>query len=263
MRLRSIRESSGISGRELAKRIGKTVTYVSKIETGALYPQREVIEQIAGALLLTPHDSNRLFSAYEHYESDTLELTPSNSLERRQRAIDAMVSTATSVDEFSLNYLPGLLQTPRYAESLFRTMQVPRQASKAAVAARVARRRTVISREVPTRCVFHEMALRPFAVPESVMGGQIQFMAKLISEGQISVGILAADYQGRPFAPPASAFSLIDKSVVLLESPAGYVTLRDSVEVDEAVKSFDAAYEACHRDTEALRLLSTMYGSRN
>jgi transcriptional regulator with XRE-family HTH domain len=250
MRLRSIRESSGISGRELAKRIGKTVTYVSKIETGALYPQREVIEQIAGALLLTPHDSNRLFSAYEHYESDTLELTPSNSLERRQRAIDAMVSTATSVDEFSLNYLPGLLQ-------------VPRQASKAAVAARVARRRTVISREVPTRCVFHEMALRPFAVPESVMGGQIQFMAKLISEGQISVGILAADYQGRPFAPPASAFSLIDKSVVLLESPAGYVTLRDSVEVDEAVKSFDAAYEACHRDTEALRLLSTMYGSRN
>jgi transcriptional regulator with XRE-family HTH domain len=120
--LRALREGKKITAREVAGYLGKAPSTLSRLESG-LYPPRET--EVTGYLELCgvndPHKRTDLLTMchdvgqrgwWNGYEGDV-----ASSLMDRMW-IEAKTLEILACD---LSYFPGLLQTPEYAEALFRT----------------------------------------------------------------------------------------------------------------------------------------------
>lgn len=76
-RIKSLRESLGLTQSELARRIGKRPHYISQLEKGVIRPSLGALEHLAEALGLTPSEllkedvsASRAVSEYEDPEQE-------------------------------------------------------------------------------------------------------------------------------------------------------------------------------------------------
>src|SRR2546421_8778866 len=170
--VRQVRTGRNLTQSQLAKGVGYSVAYVSRVETGTVMPSIK-FAQACDLVLGTHGIFERLRERIEKGDHPSW-FAPYVDLEK----------AATSILDYSASLVMGMLQTPRYSESIFRA-RYPRE-SDHEIEGRVdfrLQRRNVMQRKDPPLLwvILHESCLRAHMGGVEVMRGQL---AHLILEAR-------------------------------------------------------------------------------
>jgi transcriptional regulator with XRE-family HTH domain len=136
--LRRLRDLAGVSGRDLAQRIGISQSKVSRVESGAVVPSLPEVTAWGKELGVSVETQGRLTAFVEAAYN---EVHPWGSVLSRgslQESVQDQESTATRISVFQPSLVPGLLQTAEYARRVIAMFH--RQYSEAEPAAEIASR---------------------------------------------------------------------------------------------------------------------------
>ncbi|MFI1018076.1 helix-turn-helix transcriptional regulator [Streptomyces sp. NPDC020965] len=221
----------GAKQRDLAEATGYKEPYVSKVKSGKAMPSPQFVE-----------GCDRFFDTSGYFARILMRVSrrghpswfvPYLNLER----------AAQNVSDYSNAFVMGMLQTPAYAEAVFRSTH-PRESDErisARVEARVGRR-VVMERKSPPLLwvILHESVVRTLVGGRSTMVEQLEHLAAVGSTPHISLQVM-------PFnggAPSSSLpFTLLTQKG---GAPVLYSETRELGHVNDsaaAVESAQAAYD--------------------
>ncbi|MFJ1594283.1 Scr1 family TA system antitoxin-like transcriptional regulator [Kitasatospora albolonga] len=237
LRAKKARERTGLSFRELGKRLGYNHTYLDRVERG---------EQIPSEALATDMDdfynSDGLFSDLRALAHAAAAETPKwghKVLEAEKRA--------ARIQTFNSSVVPGLLQVQPYTMALFTESMPGRDAENIAFqAAKRSHRREVLNSSTPPLywAIMDEAALRrPVGGPE-VMAEQIRHILHMIeSSSAVHVQVLPFEEGVHPLLGGSlSLLTLRDGSqFAYVESFASGVSVESPAEVMELATLMDLA----------------------
>ncbi|MBP2473122.1 transcriptional regulator with XRE-family HTH domain [Crossiella equi] len=238
-RLRHLRELSGVSGRELGRRIRISQSKVSRIETGTVLPTMPEV-WAWGSALEAPDDVR------EDLESLTktayTEVHPWRALLHRgghlQSDIEEREAQASQVLTYQPSVVPGLLQTAEYARRVFTLFQVPYANNDlaAALAARLHRQIQVLEAERRFDFLVTEAALRWRPGPSRLLLAQLQYLLSLSTLENVSFGVVPDDREA--LATPAHGFVVYQREpefggpLVTVEMIHANVEVRDPEDIE-------------------------------
>ena len=145
-RLREMREKAGLTLEEAARRLDKTRSSLGRIETGQSRADVHLVRS--------------MMDIYDDYDPDLIDLVREANRPGWWTKYDiddlgyiSMETEASTVLEFSMMNIPGLLQTEGYMRAVFATRNVRRSREQVAndVAARMHRQRRLTDEEFPLR----------------------------------------------------------------------------------------------------------------
>jgi transcriptional regulator with XRE-family HTH domain len=232
-RLRELRVSAGLSGKQLAESLSWAGSKVSKIENGKQTP--------------TENDIRAWTGATQNEEQTTSLLATLHNLELQhaewQRVLKAGMSshqlTLSQMDEktrfyrsFENTVVPGLLQTPEYARSLFTQVvavhKIPNDIDDA-VRVRMQRQEMLYRLDKRFHFVLTEAALRYRLVSPDVMLGQLDRLLNISTMRNVKLGIIGFDTQY--VTDPRHGFMVLDDHLVRFESYSAELNLRQPQEI--------------------------------
>lgn len=262
-RLRQLREVHGISGRDLAERIGHPQSYISKMETGRLYPSEVYFAAVADALNLTlvERESFRLLFEVYCVESASIH-AESKQISALQELIEQFERSATNVRSFQNAIVPGLLQTPRYMEAVLGTFfdVAQRDQMQAAVEARKQRQLVLGDSKKHFCFLLMESAVRSrFAAPP-IMRQQIRHLRTVSRQKHVSLGVIPSSMQLTVVA--ATSFDLFDETIAVSDSIPGIVTHSAPRDITEYQSTFEKLSKLAVWDDKArqwLRMIETSF----
>ncbi|WP_330239816.1 helix-turn-helix domain-containing protein [Streptomyces sp. NBC_00525] len=248
--VRALREALALSQTGLADRLHYQQAQVSKVENGVMLASEafaQAMDRVAG----TPGTYVRLrtkLSKLGHPEW----FIPYIQLEK----------TATKVEDYSNAFVMGMLQTPEYAEAVYRAAH-PRE-SDAQIKQRVEirlRRREILERENPPLLwvILHESVLRTVVGSSAVMVGQLEHLLAMAANPHVSLQVL-------PFAAgaPSSELAFIlltqaDGTTVLYSEAAGQGHVNDSAAtVQEWTATYERLRASAESEARSLRLIHSI-----
>jgi transcriptional regulator with XRE-family HTH domain len=191
--LRVLRDLSGVSGRDLAGLIGISQSKVSRIEAGTAQPSISEVTEWAHAVG-APDETERLLAALEDVARSEVR-TWQTILEGRpqlQDEIQAREAAARRTRTFQPALVPGLLQTPAYAQRVFTLgkSSVPQISVAASVAARMDRQLALHEEGKKFEFLMTEAALRWRPGPSRLLVAQLDRIALVSTLDNVSVGII-------------------------------------------------------------------------
>lgn len=214
----------GASQRELADATGYKEPYVSKVKSGKALASPRFAEGCDRFFDTSGYFARLLERVSKHGHPEWF--VPYLRLEDR----------ATQIKDFSSFLVMGLLQTPAYAEALFRAAN-PRYSEddvKEKVEARLARRSVLEGPNAPLLwVVLDESCLRRQVGGRDVMREQLQYVLDAAHAPDVEIQVLPYD-SGAP--PAAEAFTLLtfddaDQAPVLYAETQGLGRVIDSASV--------------------------------
>lgn len=244
------REHAGLTQGALAKACGVERTYISRVESGKRFPSERFVEA-CDREFNTPGVYTRL--------RHRLNLSGHPGWFRQYVGLER---DAESISEYTIAFVVGLLQTPDYAEAVFRAAR-PRETDsqiKTRVEARM-RRHEVLERDNPPLLwLIHEAALRTVVGSAGVMVNQLEHLALAAAGPNVALQIL-------PFeagAPPAGLpFILLTQSPggqqILYSETTGQGCVTDSPGVVSLwAATYDRLRMAAESESNSLRLIHSI-----
>jgi transcriptional regulator with XRE-family HTH domain len=242
-RLRELRTAAGLTGEDVATRMGRAHSTLSRWENGGLIPR---VPDVAFML--------DLYGA-QQAERDALLRSAQGAREGEDWAVDASVKVADyarmegracKVETFYNGAVPGLLQTPDYAREILRAWDpaaTPQQIERL-VAVRVARQRR-LSDEDPLQlsAAIAEGALRVAVGGAAVMRAQLKHIVDVAAQPNVELRVL-------PFAAGAhgsmtGTFTILrfreDQDVATIATRGGDVYYEDVEPFAQALRRLAAA----------------------
>ncbi|WP_234320207.1 helix-turn-helix domain-containing protein [Streptomyces sp. SBT349] len=179
--VRSQREGRKLTQKHVAKAIGYSEAYVSRVESGKLMPS-EKFARGCDLVFGTHGIFERLRRRIAEGEHPTW-FVPYLQLEPR----------AVGIRDFSAQLIMGLVQTEAYAEAIFRAAH-PRAESEVIdgkVAARLRRQDIFAASEPPALwLIVHEMCLRTLVGGRAVMAGQLEHLLTYATSPHMDLQVL-------------------------------------------------------------------------
>jgi len=191
--LHRVRDLAGISGRELAHRIGISQSKVSRIESGTAIPSAPEVTAWAEAVAASA-ETKRLLTALT--EAAFTEVHPWRAVLKDrlhlQDDIQELENRAGKVRTFQPSVIPGLLQTAEYARRLFSVIDPPYAESDipAAVAARLDRQLALFEEHRKFEFLITEAALRWRPGPSTLLQAQFDRIESLRTLSNVSIGLI-------------------------------------------------------------------------
>jgi transcriptional regulator with XRE-family HTH domain len=201
--LRRLRELAGLSGRELAQRLGLSQSKVSRIESGSALPSLPQVAAWAEAVS-APAPTRELLqalteAAFTEAHAWRTRLTAPAHLQDEMRERE---SRAHTVLGFESVVIPGLLQSADYTRQLLPLagMPYPPDALAAAVTGRLERQ---VSLHSAKRFDFliGEAALRWRHGSSQTLPAQLDRIASLSTLDNVSIGLIPHRHQALAFVP--------------------------------------------------------------
>jgi transcriptional regulator with XRE-family HTH domain len=242
-RLQRLRGAAGLTGEEVARRMARAHSTVSRWETGSLVPR--------------PPDVSFMLELYgvDGTQRDALLRDARQARNREDGEFDISVAGADyawmegrawRVEAFQDGVIPGLLQTPDYAREVLRAWD-PGATSRwieRALAARIARQRRLTD-DAPLQlaATLGEGTLRHLVGGPQVMRAQLRHLVDVAAEPNIALRVL-------PFATGAHAgmsgpFTILrfrdEPDVAAVESCGGDMYLEDVEPFAQALRRLTAA----------------------
>ncbi|WP_435209922.1 helix-turn-helix domain-containing protein [Streptomyces sp. bgisy034] len=230
-RLKRMRERAGLTQQELGERMFASAQQVAHWENGRRAPSLEDARRLDRFL-----DADGVFEEFLPGLSDKRYAEHFAEAARWEKE-------AVQIKEYSPVLVPGILQTPEYAEAVFRAYLAnpePEEVVKR-VASRMERARIMDSRDLEMWSLLHESVLRIRVGDDMVMALQMRRVGELARAGRIRLHII-------PFA--AGPHPLMQGMVSLMRfrdaPPLAYVEgvrtgfLRDD---PETVRKYQQMYE--------------------
>jgi transcriptional regulator with XRE-family HTH domain len=236
-RLRQMREQTGWTLEEAARRLDKTRSSLGRIETGQ--SRADV------------HLARSMMDLYDHYDPELLDLVREANRPGwwTKYGIDdrGYISTETEASalvEFSILNIPGLLQTEGYMRALFSARKVRREQLANDIAARHHRQGRLTDEEFPLElaAIIDEAALRRMVGGVEVMRDQLRHLVQVSELDTVSVQVLpnaAGAHPGMDGAFIILNFPEDDPPVMYVEYTNGSLQLEKPEEVADARLVFE------------------------
>lgn len=244
------RELAGWSLAELSERARYDASYLQRLEKGDRLGTVEAARVLDG-----------VYATGEHLAS-LWRLAKKEAGQSRYQGFMDLSSKATSMQEFSVSTVPGLLQTPGYAEAQLRTSGlVDEDLLAEQVAQRMARQERFTGlKPLNYRALLDESAIRRATRDPDVWSGQLERLIDVAGRPHVSLHIV-------PFA--VGLHDLLGGSVTLMWLPSGrtvaYVEgswsgqIIDEIEEVEQLRwSYDHLRDAALSQADSLELLRTL-----
>jgi transcriptional regulator with XRE-family HTH domain len=233
--LGDLRRAAGLSGMEVARRLGTSQRRISNIETGRFVPRQDEIATLA-KLYGAPADIRRqLLGVVRDLREETpkARLVMSRGASRMQERIGRVEATSARIRAFHCAIVIGLLQTPAYARAVFSDGgDIAGEELERSVAQRL-ERQAVLGAGKDITAVMTEGALRWQAQGPGVMAEQLDHIAELTHEGGIRIGLIPWTRPATVF--PLNGFSIYDSRAVIIgtQLATAFVTEPGDVAVHE------------------------------
>jgi transcriptional regulator with XRE-family HTH domain len=240
-RLKRLRRRCGLTGRELARRVGVAQSYVSKIENGRIHPHLDFCTKVARALRLDDDETQSLLSLLTLYQAEHHPLSRrQDALEERQDAILKLEHGATMIRVYQPMLIPGLLQTRKYMDALFSRYAGGTADLASAVHKRTERQSFMNDERRTFRVLFTENSLLTKICPKTAMIDQIRAIKRLAKRPNVMVGYLAGSTEmPAGMKIPMSGFEALDDTMVMVDTLVGFISFRHPDEVAEYLKVFE------------------------
>ena len=191
--LRAARTARNLSLRQLGRMIGVRAQELSHWEAGTRVPKVEQVALLLGALRVDPVERKRLLEVASNAREP-------NWLERTVPGISPAVSTyaeyersATEMVNWEPFVVPGLLQTPGYAEAILAGHRLPPGVIEQQVAIRLQRREVLTQRDpLVLRLFLGEEAFRGRLADPAVLAEQFRLLARAAQRRNITIRVVPA-----------------------------------------------------------------------
>lgn len=244
--LRRLRTAAELTREEVTERTGINGVTLYRIEKARARPQKRTLTALMEVYGATEAERGDLLAA-ERHSQDRNWLRPYHAgLSERYAAYIGFEAEARTVRTYESSFVPGLLQTERYARALVRG--VLHDAGPSEVGARVAaltERQSALRASPPLRlrAVVDEAALRRVVGGRDVMREQVEHLLRIAEEPQVCVQVIpfgagahtgmAGGFVHMDFPDPR------DPELVYMDTPAGDLFLESEAES----RQFRAAFE--------------------
>lgn len=207
--LRKRRKSAGLTGTELARRLGWSLSKVSRIESGLIG-----VSEVDAAIYLVAcgvlqDQLEELLALVRQNDTRTWLQERGTRLPDELRTLVYHEATAATIAIYEPMLVPGLLQTEAYARAVFEFADlVPADRRAMAVQARM-ERQAVLRRHDPPDCVFYlyESGLRSKFGDRKIMHDQMLQLVFLTSRPQHTIRVVLAE--SGPLVACCGAFGLM------------------------------------------------------
>ncbi|WP_329218471.1 DUF5753 domain-containing protein [Streptomyces sp. NBC_01485] len=250
-RLRRLRERKGLSLRQLSELVGGySHSYLGRVELGEQLPSESLVNTLD-----------------EFFETDgvlaeLLELAQDPLIPGYFRKPFAKEKEAVRIQVFTSSLVPGLVQTPQYAQSLIRR-SLPGETDER-VNERVAirmERQLILDREEPPFywAIMDESALRRKVGNAQCMKDQMCRLLDLAARPRVTVQILPFDQGGYPLMGGSLTLRTLPdgETVAFIESYGSGELVESPARVLEQTLRFDMARSLALTDDESLDLIRT------
>ena len=262
--LRALRADAGRSTNQLARELDWSQSKVSRVERGVTLAKPSEVEQWARLLNAPPERRRQLveLAAQQGVQLTKWKQAAAPGRRRRQEEIQALEASAGTVWVFAPNIVPGLAQTARYAEAMFR-MGRHRSPSLeevgGAVEARLARQAALTEPGKRFRLLSTETALRRSLLPKADMLAQLGRLLEVSRVPTVEMGVIP--FASREQTHTYHGFSVLgdpdvdDGALVLASTVTRRLTVREPDEVREYIAHYDRLAEGAVFGDELMSLL--------
>jgi transcriptional regulator with XRE-family HTH domain len=241
-RLREVRRRAGLTGRQLAGRLGWAPSKVSKLENGRQAPTDDDIrgwcsvcgadgERELGALLASLHSVESRHAEWRRVLR--------GGASGHQGEITALDARTRVFRAFEISIVPGLLQVDSYARAIFTKIaaahDVPRDIHDA-VTSRMARQPILYDPAKRFHFVIAEAALRYRLCPPEVMLAQLDRLMSATALAGVRIGIIPDRVSYRVI--PSHGFWILDDKLVMVETISAELNLTQSQEIELYSRTF-------------------------
>jgi transcriptional regulator with XRE-family HTH domain len=245
--VRAVRRGRKITQKSLATYSGYTEAYVSRIETGTLKPSEEFAQK-CDTVFQTHGMFVRLRDDIEKANHPSF-FAPYAELER----------DAVSILDYSPSLIMGVLQTPEYAEAVFRSAYPRENADwiRSKVAARL-QRREVMQRKNPPLLwvVIHEGCLHSHIGNPKIMHDQIAYLLSEAESPHVTVQLLPFNAGAPTVTESFTVLTFAKKPDIVYMDTAFTGQVLDSVTiVAKAKESYDRLRAAALHPEESLAVI--------
>jgi transcriptional regulator with XRE-family HTH domain len=239
-RLGEIRRDAGLTGRELAARCGWSESKTSRIEGGKTVPSDADLRDWCRACEAADQ-ADDLVAANRTADSMYVQWRRRHrtGMRRVQEDLLAQYDSTRAFHIYCSNVVPGILQTPPYAEALITMItdfqNTPRDVAQA-VALRVERARSLYRADHSFAILLEETVLKYRLGDAGVMAGQLGHLLEIMSLPAVSLGIIPADAQRAVW--PLEAFYMFDSRLVTIETLTAEINVTAPSEVQDYARAF-------------------------
>lgn len=216
-RLSAIHEASGVTGKDLAERLGWAASKVTRIRKGITEPTRDEVAawaQETGAAA-TIEDLLAILAAVPRHRM-TFRERMTEGQAPVQRNHNDLTRDSTVVRYFDMAWLCGFLQTREYARWTFeemRDLHTPPDDIENAIELRLGRKQYLHDTAKRFELLMDEAVLLRSVVPAAVMVPQLQVISWWLTAPTVSVGILPLRGSNRRM--PQNSFQMYDDLVIV------------------------------------------------
>jgi transcriptional regulator with XRE-family HTH domain len=259
--LQSLRNEKGLTGRELARRLGMSQATVSKIETGLQKPTMDYIVRFAAEIGLPTAETSRLLmqmnlsSAAREKAAELLssDLISGDDVERQRKAVERFESLATVIRVFDPQGIPEAVQSEEYARTAIRLSAIDFDAAERLMKARLKRQKQAGKKRLAV--VLTEGALRARICSCAEMVSQVERLKTLAVAERCLLGIIPWSMRLMVTIPPAFQIYDNDGTIVCVDVSHRKVCLSREKDVEVYLRLFQALERMALVGKEALSLL--------
>ncbi len=209
--LRKLRENAGMSCAEVAKRLGMSASKVSRIETGNSGLQVEDVAALLGLYQVHATRREELVDLVRRAEERGWWQRQGSGLPQLWRSLMDFEATATRIQNYEAQFVPGLLQTAEYCRAVMRGNDATLSEAELdnLVASRMARQALLTRAAAPQfLAVLDEGALRRPVGEPGVIRRQLQHLVSVAERPNVILRVV-------PLA--AGAYAGLQGPFVILE----------------------------------------------
>ncbi|MEU7171561.1 MULTISPECIES: helix-turn-helix domain-containing protein [Micromonospora] len=211
--IRRLREEHGVTGESLARALGFPRQQISALENGHLGPDIDLVSGICDYLAVGVNRRTAIMDAAADGWARGWWVAEAERMGIRQAIYADLESGTKTITEFAISLIPGLLQTPAFADARLRSEPArhgDRFDPAAAVAARARRQGLVLAAGGPRyEAVIDEIAIRRRAADPLVVAEQLRHVVSLCANHpSVIVQVLPVDASIRAHSAPRSAYSI-------------------------------------------------------
>ena len=233
--LRQLREQSGLSGIEAARRAGLSQSTVSRLETGRRAPTVEEVTTLCKAYRVPTDVRATLQATARDLQSAT---SSARIVLQRPREMQERIARIEQSSDLIRSFQPamviGLVQTLDYTQAMM-SGTISGQRLEQLIQSR-RDRQALMDTDRRFTLVHAEGALRWHIGSPTVMAAQLDHLAELTHHPNLRLGVIPWD---RPLTMHARhAFHLYDTHTVIVGTESGTAFITDPVEIDAYHRRF-------------------------
>jgi len=262
IQLRALRTRRGWTVEQVAERLLVSPSKISRLETGQRGVSARDIRDISDLYELGDDDRKRLAdlarAGKQHPWWQPLSLPYSTYI--------GLEADATSIRDYGLGVMPGLLQTPDYARAVLQAIVPHRTPDEVEhlIEGRVARQRRVLAAESPPqfRAILDASVLHRVVGSRAVMQAQLERLIEMSRLPNVTVKVVP--YEAGPLPVPNNKFIILSFSdavlpdVVFVEGLTGDLYMDRKDDIDTYNSAFQALDELAASPDQTRGMIRTI-----